>query len=157
MKWTKKKIVFTVFEIIFVAIVPSALVIVNNLSWGDGITPFKIYLGAILLLLLVYYIVKKTILNKYIERLKAMSAQHLADLKVEVDAEKKKRIREELRRERTIESLLSFVIPLLLLALFFVVCKTLESSMVKLSGTVGIIGASEIIGAVFSVLADREV
>lgn len=157
MKWTKKKIVFTVFEIIFVAIVPAALVIVDYTYWGYDMTPFKISICGILLLLLVYYIVKKTILNKYIARLKAMSAQHLADLKVEVDEEKKKRIREELRRERTIESLLSFVIPLLLLALFFVVCKTLESKLVQFSGIVGVIGASEIIGAVFSVLADREV
>lgn len=157
MKWTKKKIVFTVLEITFVAVVPVVLIAVNYISWTSEAAGFKISLGGILLALLVFYIVKKLVLNKYTERLKTTITQHMADLKIEVDKDKVESLKEELRKEKTIESLINFVIPALLLAGLFVLCKALEIAAVKMSGTVGLIGASEVVGLLFSVLSARQV
>ncbi len=157
MKPTKKKLVFTVFEIVFVAVVPVVLIAVNYMSWTSEAAGFKISLGGVLLALLVFYIVKKLVLNKYVERLKTTITQHAADLKIEVDKEKVESLKEELRKEKTIESIINFVIPALLLAGLFVLCKALEIAAVKMSGTVGLIAVSEVIGLLFSVLSARQV
>lgn len=157
MRWTRKKIVYTALEITFAAVVPAVLIIINYVSWGSEATGFKISLGGIMLLLLTFYIIKKIIINKYIERLKAKIIQHTADLEVEVNKDKADSLKETLRKERTIECVLNFIIPALLLAGLFIVCKALEAAAVKMSGTVGIIGASEIIGLAFSILSARQV
>lgn len=157
MKWTPKKIVYTVLETMFAAVIPAVLIIINYVSWDTEATGFKISLGGIILLLLVFYIVKKVLLNKYTERLKAKITQHMADLEVEVNKERADSLKETLRKERTIECVLNFIIPALLLAMLFIVCKALEVAAVKMSGTVGIIGASELIGLAFSILSARQV
>ena len=151
-----RKLVFTVLEIIFVAVVPAVLVTINYVTWQPE-AAFKISLGGVLLFLLLFYIIKKVLINKYLERLKATITQHLADLKVEPDPERAKSLVEALKRERSIECLLNFIIPALLLALLFIICKALEAAAIKMSGTVGFIAASEIIGLVFSILSAREV
>lgn len=152
-----RKLVFTVLEIIFVAVVPAVLVTINYVTWQPEAAAFKISLGGVLLFLLLFYIIKKVLINKYLERLKATITQHLADLKVEPDPERAKSLVEALKRERSIECLLNFIIPALLLALLFIICKALEAAAIKMSGTVGFIAASEIIGLVFSILSAREV
>lgn len=152
-----RKLVFMICEVAFVAVIPAVLITVNYVTWQPEAAAFKISLGGVLLALLVFYLVKKLLINKYLERLKATITQHAADLRVEPDKEKIEALKEALKREKTIECLLNFVIPALLLALLFVVCKSLEAAAVKMSGTVGFIAASEIVGLVFSILSARQV
>lgn len=157
MKWTPKKLVFTILEITFAAVVPAALIITNYASWSEEATGFKISLGGVMLFLLLFYIVKKLLLNKYTERLKSKINQHMADLEVEVNQERIESLKEALKKERTVECVLNFIIPALLLVLLFIVCKALEVAAVKMSGTVGLIGASEVVGLLFSILSARQV
>ena len=152
-----KKIIYTVGEIVFVVGVPALLVIMNYSSWGEGTTGFKIGLTGIILLLVVYIFLRKVILKKHFDRLKDSITQHLADLKVETNEERKKALRDRIKYERTIECVINFITPALLLGALFIVCQALESAAVKMSGTIGFIAASEIVGLVFSILESREV
>lgn len=152
-----KKIIYTVGEIVFVVGVPALLVIMNYSSWGEGTTGFKIGLTGIILLLVVYIFLRKVILKKHFDRLKDSITQHLADLKVETNEERKKALRDRIKFERTIECVINFITPALLLGALFIVCQALESAAVKMSGTIGFIAASEIVGLVFSILESREV
>lgn len=152
-----KKIVFTVGEVVFVVLIPAILVIMNYTSWGEGTLGFKIGLTGIILLLLVYICLRKLILKKRFERLRDSLTQHMADLKVETDEEKKKALKDRIKFERTIECVLNFITPALLIGALFILCQALETAAVKMSGTVGFIAASELVGLVFSILEAREV
>ena len=85
-----KKIVFTIGEVVFVVLLPAILVIMNYTSWGSGTLGFKISLSGIVLLLVVYVFLRKVILKKRFDRLRDSLTQHVADLKVETDAEKRR-------------------------------------------------------------------
>lgn len=154
---TKKKIAFTVLEVLFVAAVPAALIIWNYSTWGEGTTGFKISVSGILLLLVLFFVLKAVFLNRYLKRMSDRAAQHEADLKVETDGEKKENLRKALRTERSIEALLSYVMPLLAVAGLYVLALVLESAAVKLSGTLGLCAASMVIGFAFGFFAPREV
>lgn len=152
-----RKIVFTVLEILFVAAVPAALIIWNYSTWGEGTTGFKISVTGILLLIVVFFVLKAVFLNRYLKRMSDRAAQHEADLKVETDEKKKENLRKALRTERSIEALLSYVMPLLAVAGLYVLALVLESAAVRLSGTFGLCAASMVIGFVFGFFAAREV
>ena len=152
-----KKTICTVGELVFVVGIPALLIIMNYASWGEDTTGFKIGLSGIVLLLLVYIFLRRVILKKRFERLKDSITQHLADYKVETNPERKEALRERLKFERTIDILFSFITPALLLGGLFIVCQALETAAVKMSGTIGFIAVSEIIGLIFSIIEAREI
>lgn len=154
---TKKKIVFTVLEILFVAVVPMVLVIVNYTSWGVEAQTFKIAFTGILLLFFILYLAKKLLLNTYLERARQMLTQHKADLKVETEPGKRENLVNAVKRGQTIETILTYVSPFLLLAGLYVLAQALETAVVKLSGTVALISVSMLIGFAFSLFGSREV
>lgn len=150
----KKKLIFVFGEILFVAVVPCVMLFLNFVSWKSGIVA-RIGIGGIIGLFVVYYAIKKLLLDKYVERLRAMATQHLADYKVETDELKKLALEEAIATERTIEAVLNFVIPFLLFVAFYIVCVVLEQQLATLSTTMAIIGSSEIVGFVFSIFSAR--
>lgn len=154
---SKKKLAFTIFEVLFVAVIPLALVITNYSSWGTEANTFKIAFTGILLLFFVFYIIKKIILNTYIERARAMLTQHKADMKVETDASKKEKLMQAIKRGQAFETIITYIFPFLLLGGLYVLSQALETAAVQLSGTIGLISASVVIGFLFSMLAAREV
>lgn len=154
---SKKKIAFTILEVLFVAVIPLALVIINYSSWGTEANTFKIAFTGILLLFFVFYIIKKIILNTYIERARAMLTQHKADMKIETDASKKEKLLQAIKRGQMFETIITYIFPFLLLAGLYVLAQALETAAVQLSGTIGFISVSIVIGFLFSMLAAREV
>lgn len=154
---TVRKIIFTVLEIVFVAVVPIVLVILNYSSWGEEATHFKIAFTGILLLFVIAYFIKKIILNKWLERARATLTQHKADLKVETDSAKRENLIAAVKRGQMLETLLTYVFPFLLLAGLYVLAQAVESAAVQLSGTIGFIAASMLIGFVFGLHSAREV
>lgn len=152
-----KKLIYLIIELLFVAVIPAVLVFVNYTSWSNAGTGFKISLGGIILLLIVFYCFRKIWLNKYIDRLRDMTTMHLSDYKIETDPDRKAALKTEIQNERTIESILNIILPALLLVAFFVVCRILEQNITKLSGTIGLIGASELVGFLFSVVSARTI
>lgn len=128
-------------------------------QYGDtrGGLVYKLPLGLIMLAAIVVIIAKNTFLKPRLNKLAAKIAQHDGDLNVESDAGRIANLESELKRERTIETALNAVTPILLLAAFFVACKAMESAMLQLSGAIGFTLASYVFGTVFGILAAREV
>ena len=153
----RKKIAFTVLEIIFVLAVPLVLICINYASWGEDATAFKIAFTGILLVFVVLFIVKKVILNTYLERARQTLTQHKADLKVETDNGKRENLVNAVKRGQMLETIITYVFPFLLLGGLYVLAQALETAAVQLSGTVGLIAASVLVGFLFSLLAAREV
>lgn len=159
MKMTKKRAVFFVLHLLFSALVPIALVIARYSTIGNTgeAVGFKVSITGILLLIFVFWIVKKLFIDRKLNDLKQQSNVMLADLKTKQDPAELAALEKELRSIKTIEAIFSSVIPLLFLAAGFVAFKALEAQLVKLSATLGYITISFIIGLVFNVLYSREI
>lgn len=156
MKYTPKLIVYTLLQSLFCAVAPLVYIFTQYGETSGGLQ-YKLPLGLILLVFVVIVIAKNTLLKPHIQKLTAQIAQHEGDLKVESDPEKAKNITAELKRERTIETFLTAIGPILLLAALLVACKAMENAILRLSGAIGFTLVSFIIGTVFGVLAAREV
>lgn len=156
MKRTNKLIVYTVAQLIFCAVAPLVYIFTQYGDTSGGLQ-YKLPLGLVLLVIVVVIIAKNTLLKPRIQKLTAQIAQHEGDLKVESDVGKAANITVELKRERTTETVLNAVMPILLLTALFVACKAMESAVLQLSGAIGFTLASYVIGTIFGVLAAREV
>lgn len=152
-----KKIVFMILEIVFTLVVPAALVIWNYSTWGEEANAFKISFTGILILIVLFFLFKYVFLNKWMRRMRDKATQHEADLKIETDEEKIENLKSELKKERTIEAVLNYILPILVCLAIVIIAECLESAMVTLSGTFAWCTVSILIGGIFSVLFAREV
>lgn len=159
MKLTKRRIVFFILHLLFSAIVPIALVIVRYSSIANtgAAVGFKISITGILLLILVFWVIKKLFIDRKLNDLKTQGNVMLADLKTKQDPAELAALEKELKSIKTIEAIFSSIIPLLFFAAAFVAFKALEAQLIKLSATLGYIAISYFIGLVFNVLYSREI
>lgn len=159
MKMTKKRVVFFALHLLFSAVVPIALVIARYSTIGNtnGAVGFKVSITGILLLIFVFWVIKKLFIDRKLESLKAQSNVMLADLKTKQDSAELAALEKELKSIKTIEAIFSSVIPLFFLAAGFVAFKALEAQLVKLSATLGYITVSFFVGLVFNILYSREI
>ena len=156
MKITKKLIVFTAAQVLFSAVAPLVFIFTQYGDTRGGLV-YKLPLGLILLAVIIVIVAKNTFLKPRLNKLAAKIAQHDGDLRVESDAGRIANLETELKRERTVETALNAVTPILLLAAMFVACKAMESAMLQLSGAIGFTLASYAVGTVFGIFAAREV
>lgn len=147
-KWKKSPVswVWFVLEVLFIGVLPAALIIANYASWGDEANGFKVGITGILLLLVVAFVLKKLVFNKRLEAMRAKLNQHEADLEVETDEEKIENLVSAVRKGRTIETVLNFVVPFLVLVAVYLMAKALEEAAVLLSGTLGFVIVSVLVG-----------
>ena len=147
-KWKKSPVswVWFVLEVLFIGAIPAALIIANYASWGDEANGFKVGITGLLLLLVVAFVLKKLVFNKRLEAMRAKLNQHEADLEVETDEEKIENLVSAVRKGRTIETVLNFVVPFLVLVAVYLMAKALEEAAVLLSGTLGFVIVSVLVG-----------
>ena len=147
-KWKKSPVawVWFVLEVLFIGVLPAALIVANYASWGDEANGFKVGITGILLLLVVAFVLKKLVFNKRLEAMRAKLNQHEADLEVETDEEKIENLVSAVRKGRTVETVLNFVVPFLVLVAVYLMAKALEEAAVLLSGTLGFVIVSVLIG-----------
>lgn len=147
-KWKKSPVswVWFVLEVLFIGVLPAALIIANYASWGDDANGFKVGITGILLLLVVAFVLKKLVFNKRLEAMRAKLNQHEADLEVETDEEKIENLVSAVRKGRTVETVLNFVVPFLVLVAVYLMAKALEEAAVLLSGTLGFVIVSVLVG-----------
>lgn len=147
-KWKKSPVswVWFVLEVLFIGVLPAALIIANYASWGDEANGFKVGITGILLLLVVAFVLKKLVFNKRLEAMRAKLNQHEADLEVETDEEKIENLVSAVRKGRTVETVLNFVVPFLVLVAVYLMAKALEEAAVLLSGTLGFVIVSVLVG-----------
>ena len=159
MKMTKKRLAFFLLHLLFSAVVPIVLVIVrySTITNTKAAIGFKISITGILLLIFVFWVIKKLIIDKKLTDLKAQGNIMLADLKTKQDPAELAAIEKELKKIKTTEALFGSIIPLLFIVAAVIAFKGLEAQLVTLSATLGYIGISYAVGLVFNVLYSREI
>lgn len=156
---TEKKIIYIGLEALFLIIAPLVLILIEYGNMGNTAEEvgFKLSLLGIVLVLLVFVLVKKIFINKWLNKLTGLVIRYEGDVAVKVNGAERDNAVKQLKRTRTLEAVFNAVTPILVLALALVMCKGLEGSVVKLSGVVGFILISFVLGTIFSILAAREV
>ena len=159
MKMTKKRLAFFLLHLLFSAVVPIVLVIVrySTITNTKAAIGFKISITGILLLIFVFWVIKKLIIDKKLTDLKAQGNIMLADLKTKQDPAELAAIEKELKKIKTTEALFGSIIPLLFIVAAVIAFKALEAQLVTLSATLGYIGISYAVGFIFNVLYSREI
>lgn len=159
MKMTKKRLAFFLLHLLFSAVVPIVLVIVrySTITNTKAAIGFKISITGILLLIFVFWVIKKLIIDKKLTDLKAQGNIMLADLKTKQDPAELAAIEKELKKIKTTEALFGSIIPLLFIVAAVIAFKALEAQLVTLSATLGYIGISYVVGLVFNILYSREI
>ena len=149
MKYSKRKVAFIVLEFLFTVAVPVAICIMSCVDNG-----LKVRLGiyGTVLAVAVFYVIKKLFINRRLATLKGLSVHLKSELMIETDDEKVANIKRALSRAQVFEVLATSITPIGLLAVFLTVSKCIEDGFTKLSGTLGLILLSVVIGTVFAVL-----
>ena len=63
MKRTWKWFLFTVLELLFVAVIPLVIVYIGYGGWGKEANRFKIYFGVLLSVIIIFWIVKTVLIT----------------------------------------------------------------------------------------------
>ena len=153
----RAKLVYTILEAVFVAVIPVVLVIYQYGYVEPTTAAFKISLTGIILLALVFYAVKRIFLDKRLKDWEAQYNNYISAYKIETDAEKKQRAKEQIQQYQTFTVLLRSFIPLLIFVMIQVLAKAVEQQMITLSSLSGLVTVSFGVGVIFSVMAAREV
>lgn len=159
MKMTKRRFIFFILHSLFSAAIPFALVIVrySTIDNTKAAVGFKVSITGIMLLIFVFWSVKKLFVDRKLSDLKAQSNVMLANLKTKQDPAELAALEKELKSIRTVETVFGSIIPLLFIVAAIVAFKALEAQLVKLSATLGYIGISYAIGLIFNILYSREI
>lgn len=159
MKLTKKRVIFFILQVIFSAIAPIILVIIqySNIGNTKEAIGFKISITGIILLIFLFWVIKRLFIDKKLADLKMQCNVMLADLKTKQNEAEIKALEYEIKNIRTLEAVLNSILPILFLGATFIAFKALEDQLVKLSSTLGWIIVSFCIGTIFNVLYSREV
>ena len=153
----KARITFFILHLFFAAVVPMVLVIVQYSTIGDtrAEVGFRISITGILLLLLVFWIIKKIFINRKLQDLNTQANVMTADLKTEQDATRAKALEKEIKNARTIETIINHIMPLLFIVAVIIAFRALEAQLIRLSATLSLIAISFVVGAFFSVMHTR--
>lgn len=159
MKLTKKRMLYFSLHTLFSAVAPIALVIIQYSTIGDSraAVGFKLSITGILLLIFVFWAVKKMFVDRRLADLRTQSNLMLADLKTKQDPAELEALEGEIKSIRTIEAVFSSIMPLLFLIAVIVAFKALEAQLIRLSATLGWVAVSFCIGAAFNILYVRQV
>ena len=151
------KLAYSILEALFVAVIPVGLVIYQYGYVQNTSSAFKVSVAGIILLALVFYGIKKIVLDRKLKDWEAQYNNYVSAYKIETDEVKKERARAEIRKYQTADVLIRAFFPLLLFTLIQVLARAVEKQMITLSGIAGLCTISFCIGLVFSILAAREV
>ena len=152
MKITWKWFLFTVLELLFVAVIPLVVVYIGYGGWGKEANHFKVYFGVLLSAVIIFWIIKTVLITPWIDKQKIKAGNLEAQLEAENDKGKIENIESALKRARLTETIFSWILPLAFLLIAFLASRAMEQAIVKFSGILGFIGISEFIGFVFGCL-----
>ena len=140
-------------------IIPISLIIVQYsfLENTAAAVNFRIEITGILLILFVILVLKKVFINKKIEALRERLNNQIAQIEIENDQGKILNLQQSIKNKQTVLEIFNAIIPLILLIAGVVACKAMEAAIIKLSGVLGCIALSYIIGVGFGILAARQV
>ena len=153
MKITLKWLLLISLEVLFVAVIPLAIVYIGYGGWGEEANSFKIHFGVLIFAIVVFWIVKKVLISPWLDKQKIKAGNLEAQLEAENDKGKIDNIESALKRVRLMETIFSWILPLAFLLVAFFSSRAMELAIVKFSGILGFVGVSEFIGFVFGCAA----
>lgn len=146
MKKTFKHWLYLLLELLFIAVVPLTIVYIGYGGWGEQATKFKWYFGVLCAFVVVFFILKKTLINTWIARARTKAGNLEAQLETETDQAKIMNIEDALRKARLVETVFAWVLPMAFLIIAFTAVRAIERSLVTFSGILGFVLVSEIVG-----------
>ena len=153
MKITWKWLLLISLEVLFVAVIPLAIVYIGYGGWGEEANSFKIHFGVLIFAIVLFWIVKKVFIAPWLDKQKIKAGNLEAQLDAENDKGKIENIESALKRVRLMETIFSWILPLAFLLVAFWASRAMEEAIVKFSGILGFVGVSEFIGFFFGCAA----
>lgn len=153
MKITWKWLLLISLEVLFVAVIPLAIVYIGYGGWGEEANSFKIHFGVLIFVIVLFWIVKKVLIAPWLDKQKIKAGNLEAQLEAENDKGKIENIESALKRVRLMETIFSWILPLAFLLMAFFASRAMELAIVKFSGILGFVGISEFIGFCFGCAA----
>lgn len=153
MKITWKWLLLISLEVLFVAVIPLAIVYIGYGGWGEEANSFKVHFGVLIFAIVVFWVVKKVLITPWLDKQKVKAGNLEAQLEAENDKGKIENIESALKRVRLMETIFSWVLPLAFLLVAFWSSRAMEMAIVKFSGILGFVGISEFIGFIFGCAA----
>lgn len=148
MKKTTKAWIFFVLEIVFMLVVPCVLV---WLQYGELANRYKISVTAILLTMLIFWVFKKIIINRWLKTFDAKIIGIEVNALSITDSEVIKTNKKVWRTYSILQLLFNSIIPLLIMVLSVITIKTVESGLIKLYGCLMFCLISIFIGVIFRI------
>lgn len=149
MKKNGKYWLFFIAEILFLFVVPCVFI---WLQYGDLTERYKVSVTAILLTLLIYWVFKRLIIDKWLKSIDQKiinietNALSITD-KSAIESNKK-----AWRRFSLLQLFLGSIMPILVFVLAIITIKTVEAGLIKLFGALVFCLISIIVGIIFRVL-----
>lgn len=149
MKRTAKAWVFFVFQLAFMLVAPCVMV---WLQYGELTEKYKISVTAILLSILVSWVFKRIVLNKWLKTLEIKLANIETNALMITDMVAIESNKRAWRNYSLASLFFSSITPLLLFALAVITIKTVEQGLIKLYGCLMFCLISIAIGVIFKIL-----
>lgn len=157
MKKDKLYILMTICQWLFFAGVPIALFIMKCTTIAqtkDG-TGFIITASGYIFLLIIYIIVKKTILKNYINDLQGKIVNYTTQITTETDQEKIPLVEKALSKCLIMRHIINILPVILVFGLLMVFTKALEQSLVNLYSVLGVCFLSFILGLICVIIQSK--
>jgi hypothetical protein len=148
MKRTKKAWAFFALQMIFFLIAPCVMV---WMQYGDLTEKYKISVTAIMLSILIFWVFKKIVLNKWLKTLETKLANIETNALSITDTTAIESNKKAWRNYSICQLLFSSIIPLLLFILAVLTIKTVEQGLIKLYGCLMFCLISVAIGVLFRI------
>lgn len=148
-----KRILFATLKWVFWLIAPLTFVILeySTLNQTKETVSFQIGITGIAIIIIILILAKKLLFKKYLQKLDIKIANAESALDTETDVTKIELVEKSLHKYRLIQSVFSFVMPVAFLSLALYTAKALENAIVKLSGVLGFILISFVLGEIMEI------
>ena len=153
----KRKLIFSICEIFFVAVAPILLIIYQYGFVEKTSTGFKLSVLGVILLFVAFLCAKKIIFAKKLEDWRVQYNVWMADYKTETDEAKKLALKEQIQNYNVLNVVVRSIVPILIFIFIGILAEAVEAEMIRLSAVAGLTTMFYLIGCIFSVLKEREV
>ena len=146
MKRTKKSVLFFILQIVFSLVIPCLLV---WLQYGDLSKRFKMGVTVITLLMIVFLIFKKAVLNKWLKTIDTKITNIEANALFITEKDAIETNKNTWRLYSIVQSIFNYIIPIFIFLLGILTIKKVEDGIIKLYGVMILSAASFIVGMIF--------
>lgn len=148
MKRTSRSWLLFALQLVFMLVAPCIMIWVQ---YGDLTMKYKVSVTAIMLILLIFVIFKKILLNKWLKAIDQKVTNIETNALSITDAESIKTNKKAWRNYAIIQLFSSAVIPILLFTIALLTIKAVEQGLIKLFGCLVFCLISVCVGVIFKV------